>query len=393
VVVDITLDPSLQRLTVGGKRYVGDWCRHYTDTEMPADHACDVRIVLIGEAPGRQEAEQGHPFVGKSGWHLESNLLRPVGMRRADLYITNTYPYRPADNKIETVSYSEMEHWIGKLHERIAKLADPWLLVPTGNTSLRALFDDSSMRITNYRGSVMAYRDLGGRVIKVIPTVHPAATFRMPVLTRLLEADWRRIATDSTFRDLRLPNPMVHVNEGFDRLIGLLAEQPEPLLSVDIECSKRTGELYCVGFAPSATEAFVWDARYLPTIKRLCESNFPKVLQNGMFDQYVLNHHGVQLHRYEWDLLEMDHALEPNDGGDAQGVGEEFAGGGDEQRISMHSLAVLTSLHTRQPYYKSEGKLWAGDKERLYNYCGLDCVVTREIAPVLQAKLREAGKL
>src|ERR1700750_2991816 len=58
----------------------------------------DAEIVFIGEAPGKNEDEQGLPFVGAAGKFLEE-MLNSIGYKRSDVYITNIVKYRPPDNR------------------------------------------------------------------------------------------------------------------------------------------------------------------------------------------------------------------------------------------------------------------------------------------------------
>src|SRR3954470_6109344 len=58
----------------------------------------DADIVLIGEAPGKNEDLQGEPFVGAAGKFL-NEMLASIGLKRSDIYITNIVKYRPPDNR------------------------------------------------------------------------------------------------------------------------------------------------------------------------------------------------------------------------------------------------------------------------------------------------------
>ena len=63
-----------------------------------ADGSPDADIVFIGEAPGKNEDEQGLPFVGAAGKFL-NEMLESIGLKRADIYITNIVKYRPPNNR------------------------------------------------------------------------------------------------------------------------------------------------------------------------------------------------------------------------------------------------------------------------------------------------------
>jgi len=386
---------------------VPDWCSH------GIEHSCDAKLVLIGEAPGRREDELKQPFVGESGRALE-RWWEPHGLRRSDFYITNVYPYRPPSNKIEAIPKDQLAFWTQRLHERLARLADPFVIVPTGNVALRALFGDYRS-ISDWRGSIIGYQDLNGRTIKVIPTFHPAATFRQPILTKFCIADWAKIAHDRTFRELAIPERTIVVepseSEFGSFVLGLEASSPTiidgipvpPVMSVDIETDRRTKELLCVGFSHRPNEALVLPlspravgSRTLERMRHyatvLCASEANKVLQNGQFDWFHLERNGIPLRNYEYDLIEMMHCLDPNDGGDV-GAGADSPSG-DGIKISMKSLAVLASLYTRQPFWKHQGRQdgqfdWVG----LMRYNGIDCCVTREVFDHLYVELVREGRI
>lgn len=87
----------------------------------------------------------------------------------------------------------------------------------------------------------------------------------------------------------------------------------------------------------------------------------------------------------------MDHALFANDGSDPQAAED----GADDIKIPMHSLSVLCSLHTRQPFYKGDArdgfKFGWNRLEDLWNYNGLDAMVTIEIWQKLYNLMQERG--
>ena len=67
-------------------------------TFVPGEGSPDARVVLVGEAPGANEDEQGLPFVGRAGQLLDQ-LLAEIGLARADVFICNTLKCRPPGNR------------------------------------------------------------------------------------------------------------------------------------------------------------------------------------------------------------------------------------------------------------------------------------------------------
>ena len=91
-------------------------------------------IVAVGEAPGAHEEAQGRPFVGPAG-KVMSRWWSEVGLSRQDVYLMNVCPRRPnLKNEIEAVPQAEMAAYEEYLHERIARLDHPRVLLNLGVT-------------------------------------------------------------------------------------------------------------------------------------------------------------------------------------------------------------------------------------------------------------------
>jgi len=125
-------------------------------------------VLIVGEAPGRQEDEQGLPFVGRSGQLLEQ-LLREIQLERDDVYIANVVKCRPPGNR--DPGPDEIDSCKPYLRRQI-ELIDPKVVVTLGNFSTKLLLRTST-GITKMRGSVYEW---WGRYL--VPTFHPAAALR-----------------------------------------------------------------------------------------------------------------------------------------------------------------------------------------------------------------------
>lgn len=122
-------------------------------------------LMFIGEGPGYHEDKQGEPFVGAAG-QLLNRLLEEIGMRRADVYITNVVLCRPPGNRDPLPD--EIEACKPYLMEQVA-LVDPRIIVTLGNFATRVILDRAAS-ISRVRGQRFTWE---GRT--VIPTFHPAA--------------------------------------------------------------------------------------------------------------------------------------------------------------------------------------------------------------------------
>jgi uracil-DNA glycosylase family 4 len=164
----------------------------------------DARIIIVGEAPGREEEKKGEPFVGASG-QLLKQMLRHVGIKWSECYVTNISNKRPERNDFgkfyedksrrnPTVELERMQH---KLREKIRGL-DATVVVTVGAEALRAV--TGKRGIKDWRGCPLK---LGDKT--VIPTYHPAAVLRQYEFHPIVELDLekaKRVSEDG-LRNIR----------------------------------------------------------------------------------------------------------------------------------------------------------------------------------------------
>lgn len=149
-----------------------------------ADGSPEARVMIIGEAPGREEDRLGKPFVGPAGQLLD-RIFEAIGMARDHpdparaLYITNSIPWNPPGNREPSEAEIAM---LRPFLERHIALSGPEFLVLTGNTACQALLQ--SRGITRLRGRWHEWRGL-----PVLPTFHPANLLRRPENKREVWAD------------------------------------------------------------------------------------------------------------------------------------------------------------------------------------------------------------
>lgn len=152
----------------------------------------NAKIMFVGEAPGRKEAETGRPFVGRSGQLLRS-LIRSVGLAEEDVYITSPVKYLPDRG---TPSASDIAH--GKIHlDRQIEIIKPKLIVLLGNSAIKAELQDlASPKLREVRK--IAVTQMHGRIIerngrKYFVTFHPAAGLRFPPIKKQIEEDFKKL--------------------------------------------------------------------------------------------------------------------------------------------------------------------------------------------------------
>ncbi|WP_227374315.1 uracil-DNA glycosylase [Haladaptatus halobius] len=134
---------------------------------VPSVGPLDADVMLVGEAPGEQEVEQGEPFVGSAGGRLNS-ALESIGVGRRDLYITNLVKVRPLENR--DPRRAEIDAWWPVLEAEIERV-NPTVIVPLGSFATRELLDTDE-NISDVHGETFELADHD-----VVPTYHPAATF------------------------------------------------------------------------------------------------------------------------------------------------------------------------------------------------------------------------
>lgn len=153
----------------------------------------DAAVMLIGEAPGEWEAKSGRPFVGASGRLLDT-LLQSIGLRRADVYITNVVKDRPPDNRPPTVG--EIRLYAPLLRRQI-EIIQPRVIGTLGRFAMEFLFDFLQMsqkgqKISQLHGQRLEAHTSYG-TISVVPLYHPAVALYTAGQRDTLMADFQMV--------------------------------------------------------------------------------------------------------------------------------------------------------------------------------------------------------
>jgi uracil-DNA glycosylase len=142
-----------------------------------------ARLVLVGEAPGREEDEKGEPFVGEAG-RLLDRILLAMGMRRDEVYICNVEKCRPPGNRDPLPE--EIAACEPYLKRQLAVIR-PHIIVTLGRFAAQTLLQDESP-ISRLRGN---WREYEG--IPLMPTYHPAFLLRNPICKREVWEDMKQV--------------------------------------------------------------------------------------------------------------------------------------------------------------------------------------------------------
>lgn len=149
--------------------------------------AADADLMLVGEAPGFHEDQQGAPFVGQAG-ELLDRLLAGIGLERGDIYLANVLKCRPPGNRDplpEEIAACEPHLF------RQIELVEPRVVATLGNFATR-LLSARPLGITRVRGQEHEVTVGSSRVL-LYPLYHPAAALYTPSMMAVLEQDFARL--------------------------------------------------------------------------------------------------------------------------------------------------------------------------------------------------------
>jgi uracil-DNA glycosylase family 4 len=144
-------------------------------------------LMFCGEAPGKNEDEQGLPFVGQAGKLLDK-LLAEIGLTRADVFVVNVLKCRPPGNR--DPAPVEIENCQDYLMRQI-ELIEPTVICTLGNFATKLLRVDPT-GITRLHGREEE-RVIGTRAVRLYPIFHPAAALYTPANVEVLRRDFARL--------------------------------------------------------------------------------------------------------------------------------------------------------------------------------------------------------
>jgi len=344
----------------------------------------DAKVMIIGEAPGRNEDEQGIPLVGPTGL-LAQELVAEAGGKWSEVYKTNVVKYQPPYNdmtKLHLIGV-DLKESIEKLWREEIDLIKPTVIIAMGDYALNAVCELDG--IMNWRGSILLAKD--GKT-KVIPTIHPAALFPRKgddkgmlswVWRKIIAHDINRAFEQSQFKDYRIPLRQTDIARNSLDVFRFFQEyQKLDRSSCDIESINCVP--VCVGFSFNKFHSITiplisrvgsvpltdMSRRELVECWKLIQQEVPRlklVGQNFKYDEYKLRLLGFNGFKLYSDTLLKAHTIFPE--------------------LPNKGLHVLSSLWTEEPYYKEEGKEPKIGKHfsatKFFRYCGKDCCVELEV--------------
>ena len=358
---------------------------------VPPEGDKNARFVIVGEAPGADEARLRRPWVGRAG-NLLMQLLNSAGILRRDCYLTNVVKERPPNNDISKfVKFKrtgveetpEFRRYKMELKEELEQTTAN-IIIAAGDTSLYALTGMTG--ITKRRGSIYESTLVPGR--KVIPIIHPSSALRYFIQQRYIMLDLMKAVRESEFPKIRRMKRELEVFPSVNRILHFINDliNNGSRVAADIEVvneevshislSESSRHSMSIAFFKDGKnfyskedEALIWQA-----LSRLLESEKnEKLFHNASFDLWFLyRKYGIITHPIKDTMIAM--ALATPD--------------------LPKGLDFVCSVFTDIPYYKDEGKkhlkLVVDDKE-FSEYNAKDSIVLHEIMDKLEEDLKRQG--
>lgn len=368
--------------------------------ECPLDGCCtkvrgespleNPKIAFIGEAPGKEENESGHPFVGAAGQEND-RVLAKAGLHRHNAYLLNLTNCRPPQNNLDSDEGQEaLVACRPGFEEELTALyrAGVRTLVPLGAKATSAL--GIAGPIHKVRGSVYEVT-VAGLNFWAVPTFHPSYIIRgswneEPTMIADVEK-----ATEIALKGYTPPKedfllfPKIKDIEARTRDIL----KRKPLLAIDIETTALeywNSEIFVMAVGLSSEEAFsipfysqhflpYWKNGDLATVKSCLYEMLlqcPTMYQNAPFDVSHLEAQGFKIGHIAHDVLLIHHAIHPE---------------------LPHNLGYIVSIYGATPYWK-DIKI-KGERMRelpdieLRTYNARDAVVLHQVLKPLLQDLKE----
>lgn len=369
----------------------------------------DSKIIALAEAPSYAEIREGRPLVGPSG-EVFNNCLHTAGLRRGECYILNVWPFQvdkvkrgqselfyprnsakgPNDLLWQTgKGFTEFGlEEAGSTLERIQR-SGANVILTMGQQALD-LATGKSKAIMRWRGSpIQGLPRVGGK--SVIPTVHPAATLRGTYTWRyLIIADMEKVKRHKEFKTLQVPQRNLIINPSIKDIYAYMQRARDVgRVATDIEVINHQVSCFCICYDPKEAMCIpvgdeygnsLWDEEteeliWFTYAAMMSDPRIMKINQNlvGFDAPFLLNQNNIFTRGDLGDPMIAQHICYP-----------DFPKG----------LDFIASIHTDEPYYKDEGKMWkgmGGDIEQFWRYNAKDGCVALEAWDKLQAEMTEGG--
>lgn len=367
------------------------------------------KILYLAEAPSFVEMKLGRPLVGPSG-EVFNDCLHASGLTRRDGYILNIWPYqvwkskfgnremfypyhspRGPNDLLWSTGRGFTEYGLKEARLCLDKISKSSanLILAMGQQATD-LATGKSTKIMRWRGSILEGHPRVGTK-KVIPTPHPASTIHGTYLWRyLIINDMKRAKAEKEYKDLRLPNRNLLIDPTYSDIMEYFDVcEKAGRVATDLEVINHQLSCYCLVHDPmeamviplgDETGKSLWSLEDEISImvryaQLMGNEEVEKVNQNiiGFDSVFLLLQNSIFTRGFLGDPMIAQHIMYP-----------EFNKG----------LDFIASIHTREPYYKEEGKMWKtmeGGLDQFLRYNGKDGCVALEAWNVLEAEMTAGG--
>jgi uracil-DNA glycosylase family 4 len=342
----------------------------------------NASIMIVGEAPGRNEDAYGYPFIGRAG-ELLDNLLMETGFRREDCFVTNVIKCRPTDSEGKDRAPNAREikacrqYIIGEL-----QAVQPRYVIPLGNIALKALTGVTG--ISKHRGVLLDLHGVVGESdARVFPTIHPAAALRYPHFGNQIRDDLKllRRTIDGNFVEVNVPwreSSSLTIDMGW----FVLEPWSFDLETNGVKTRDAFAHIYLCAIDNGATDVGVYE-NIDAAVDRLVRTRARKVGHNSSaFDRlWIQKCVGANIKCDDTMLM-------------AWLLHEEW-GGAQVRKLNLEALAV-SELGAR-PWKKDVTWDWSDPRSIPWDeakaYCARDTRYTRLLALDMMPKLQADGQL
>lgn len=368
-------------------------------TSPHEDGSPSAKLLILAEAPARVEMRLGKPLMGPSG-DVFHDCLHQAGLFRHECYILNVWPFPVTKDKAGNIYDGPRLLWhvskgftdvgMEEAQSTIEKIqnSDCNVILSFGQQAFTLLSGDEKPKpIGKWRGSPL-WSSLAER--KYIPTIHPAATLHGTYLWRyMIMNDMAKAKLEMDHAELRLPERAIHLRPTLDDVWQYISQcRKAGRVATDLEVINH--QVYCFSLSydpshgmvvplvgPDGHDWFTEDEEislWQMYAGLMSDPAVTKVNQNiiGFDSVFLLLQNNIHLKGYLADTMVAQHIMYP-----------EFSKG----------LDFIASMHTREPYWKDDGKIWKTDAkfdwEKFQLYCGRDACVCLEAWDVLAEELND----
>jgi len=349
--------PSSARISTSGLfNIVVDSQPNNIAAEWPP-YATPHKIAIIGSEPTKDDLQLGIPLSTTSGSLLFDTLRRIRNINRADCYINllaDSVPDKATEKRKNVLQRPGLAQ---RLDTILADLSthNPNVILLVGQLALDVAFPGQGRSITEWRGSILKPTSGPFAGYKIIPCLTPMSVFIKWDLWPLFRHDLERFAFEIDSPDVNVPDRRFDIMLSADQCIERLAEITDIPTPVALDIEGGCNGMTCVSFSPHPLYAFIVPfacyslqdkIKTLRAIAKFCWSSTPKVLQNQLYDNFVLSY------TYRLPIRNVVH--------------DTMLSGWEIYPELPKGLGTQVSIWTREPFYKVDRKIALRmSKERL----------------------------